>query len=43
MRILPNTHRLGTQTLLVDAQGDGDATSIQAALDIAAAYATAAS
>lgn len=40
MRILPNTHRLGTQTLLVDAQGDGDTTSIQAALDIAANFAT---
>jgi hypothetical protein len=43
MRILPSSSLLGTQTLLVDAQGNGDYRSIQAALNAAAPYATAAS
>jgi hypothetical protein len=41
MRILPSSSLLGSQTLVVDAQGDGDYTSIQAALNLAAGYATA--
>ena len=40
-RILPASSRLGTQTLVVDSQGDGDYTSIQAALNAAANYASA--
>lgn len=43
MRILPSSSLLGTQTLVVDAQGNGDYTSIQAALNAAAVYATASS
>ena len=41
VRILPGSSLLGTQTLLVDAQGDGDTTSIQEALNAAAAFASA--
>lgn len=40
-RILDSSSLLGSQTLLVDGQGNGDTTSIQAALDMAAQYATA--
>ena len=39
-RILPSSYLLGQQTLLVDAQGNGDYTTIQAALNAAAVYAT---
>jgi hypothetical protein len=42
-RILPSSALLGQQTLLVDAQGNGDYTSIQSALNAAATLATAAS
>jgi hypothetical protein len=42
-RILPDSALLGQQTLLVDAQGDGDYTTIQAALNEAAEHATASS
>ena len=41
VRILPGSSLLGTQTLLVDAQEDGDTTSIQEALNAAAAFASA--
>ncbi len=40
-RILVSSSLLGSQTLLVDGQGNGDSTSIQDALDVAAQYATA--
>ena len=39
-RILPGSSLLGQQTLLVDSQGNGDYTTIQAALNAAAVYAT---
>lgn len=40
-RILPTSSLLGTQSLVVDAQGNGDYTTIQAALNAAAPYASA--
>lgn len=40
LRILEDSSRLGQQTLLVDAQGNGDYTTIQAALNDAAEYAS---
>jgi hypothetical protein len=43
MRILSASSLLGIKTLLVDAQGNGDYRSIQAALNAAAQFATAAS
>jgi hypothetical protein len=39
-RILSSSSLLGQQTLLVDAQGNGDYTTIQEALNVAALYAT---